>query len=217
MATLTEQDPDETLPSPFTTMIGGNLNYSSKKELAIDEGIVIGNIAYSKYSPFSGDTENILPCLIGLCALLIYVLAIYVVAKKLMPKCLEKCTASMDIKKFLLALAVGLGLVIGIPVVFGLLALSLVGAIVGGLIALIYALLVLLSIPTVLIMKSELLKTKLFKDKINSYLSLIIVTILFGLITLIPYAGPAIAFLVVITGTGELVFCCKKDCCCEKK
>lgn len=104
-------------------------------------------------------------------------------------------------------MSIGLALAILVPVVFILLTFSKIGLLVGILISLIYLILIALSIPLVLIVDSEFVRTKLFKDKLNSYISLLIITVLFYLITLIPYVGIIIIILAALKGSGKLVLC----------
>ncbi|MCL2383265.1 MAG: hypothetical protein FWC79_03785 [Oscillospiraceae bacterium] len=199
------------------TFVRGDLRYTSRQEIAFQDYVVLGNIYFTQYTFMDVLRADVFPHIIKSLALIAYVFLIYLIAKKLSSNNLNGITAAFcKIKNSLIALAIGLGLVILVPVTVVLLSLSQVGMFIGLLIALLYALLLVLAIPAVLIVDSKIVNDKLFKNKVKPWAVLLLLTILFYLIALIPFVGPTIVGLVALVGSGGLVLriCTKK---CSKK
>ena len=189
----------------FITVINGTLEYSAKKEITIEDGVILGGKpTYSKYSSMPKFKEDILPKLISLITCVIYTLVVYAIIKKFKPSLIESSTKTFTFKNVLISLGIGIGLGIGVPIIFVLLALSQVGVTVGLLIVLIYILMLALATPMLLITKAEFANAKMFGSKLNSYLAVMLIAVIYWLATLIPYAGPVLAILVSVIGTGRL-------------
>jgi len=195
----------------LTTVINGNLEYTSKNEINFSEGTVLGEVTYHKYSSIGALGKCLLSFLIGLAMLLIYVLVIFFVTKKLSFKCLDKAS-KLSPMQLLISLGIGIGLVIVTPLLFLLLCLSQIGALLALLIVIVYILLALLSVPTIISILAEFLKNTIgdtllagkVSDKVAEYLYLIDATILFALLMLIPFVNVILVVLTVLIGTGSL-------------
>lgn len=180
--------------------IAGNLNYSSIEELQISNGVVTGNINYSKYKNSSNLLPNVLDFILGLMATLAYVTIIYFIMSKFMPKYIEKLS-NLSIRDALIALGLGLGILILVPIISIILLISQIGSLIGLLLLAIYIILLIIAKPILIIYISSIIKNKI---SINSYLIISLLTLILSLLNLIPYLGFIVSILVIITGIGLL-------------
>lgn len=179
--------------------IGNGLDYTSKEELKFDEGIVIGDINFSKYSSLPIIVNSIKSLLFQLLSMLVFVIVLYLIIKLFNHKFLEKFS-NISIKKLLLSLGIGLAILICIPLLFILLFILKITAVLGFILLLIYLLLIILSIPIFIISLSEFFKSKLNNKLFNSLVCLICISIIFSIINLIPYVGSIFTLLILATG-----------------
>ena len=114
----------------ITCKISGNLNYSSTKESQIPDGILSGNANYNKYKSSPTLLSNIGEFVLSLLATLAYVLVIYFIINKFMPKYKEKLS-NLSIRDILLALGMGLGVLVLVPIISMLLFITKIGSLVG--------------------------------------------------------------------------------------
>lgn len=181
--------------------IDGNLFYSAKQELNIPEGIVLGEVSYSKYS-----SEPILPIIwkyaLNLITLLIFVYVIFFIINKISVNFISKISqvSAINLAK---AFGFGIAFLIAVPLICALLFVIKVGTILGFILFIIYALIIMLASPIFIISISEFLKNKL-NNKISIYLYILALTILLFLIGLIPYAGFIILLIINIIGVGTI-------------
>lgn len=190
----------------FKTAVQGNIEYTSENELNLTD-IVTGEKTFHKYSTTVPVLKIILSYVINLCALLLYVLVIYMIIKKFTPNCLEKISTKLNIKSLLISLGIGLALVIVVPLLFVLLAFIEIGVYLGFLVILLYFLLLAVSVPTVLIMISKILANIIGNKlgKLSEYICIAVVTFVFSLLLLIPYFNAILIILFILIGTGNLV------------
>ncbi|MDO5555759.1 MAG: hypothetical protein Q4G09_03680 [Clostridia bacterium] len=190
--------------------ISGDLNYSSLKELQIEDRIVSGNINYSKYEKPSSNKLSIefLDYIIKLLTTLVYISVIYFIIKKFMPKYSENLS-KFNISNLLISLGIGLGVLIIIPIISILLFVTGIGSILGALLLLLYILLLMLAKPVFVILVSKFIKDR-FSKSITNYVYIIIVTICLSLISLIPYVGFIVSTLVLLIGLGCFIKSLKK-------
>ena len=191
--------------SNITCKISGNLNYSSNEHLQIQDGIVSGNTNYSKYKSSSTLLSNIGEFILNLLATLTYVLVIYFIINKFIPKYKEKLS-NLSIRDILIALGIGLGFLVLVPVIVILLFITNVGSLLGLLLLVLYILSLILAKSIFVISITSLIKKKdTTESLLNSIIKLSVITIVLSLINLIPYFGIIISTLVIITGLGLLV------------
>ena len=185
-----------------TCLISGDLNYSSKNEIKIEDKIVSGNVNYSEYKSYNNLLSNIGDYLLGLLTSLVYIIIIYLGLNKFAPKFIEK-VSNLNVAGILKFLGFGILLFVALPVLSILLFVTTVGSLLGLLIAIIYALLLIVAKPIVVISISKLINRKV--KSINIYVAIIITTIALSLINLIPYVGFIVALLVIVLGLGLIV------------
>lgn len=194
----------------ITCLIAGNLDYSSNKEITINEGIVSGEVNYTKYSVPSSILSNIGDCLIKIISSLIFVIVLYLLMKKLLPNFTEKLS-KFTVKKLLVSLGIGLAVLIIVPILAVLLLITKVAAILGVLLILIYILLIISSIPLFTISIAKFIKSKMTKSSISAFVILIILTIVLAIIEYIPYFGFIFELIFSITAFGNLLISFKKE------
>ena len=193
----------------ITCKIGKDLNYSSNDELTIVEGIVSGNTNYSKYvSNTKTLSATILEYVLGILTSLVYILVIYLIINKFSPQYIDKIS-SLSISNILVALAIGLGLLILIPIISLLLFITRIGSLLGFLLLVLYILVLMIAKPIFVISISILIKDKFSNNSIgnnssvlSNIISILILTIILSLISLIPYVGFIVSLSVILTGFG---------------
>ena len=188
-----------------TLVIRGNLNYATKSELNIPDEVVLGTATSSEFVDNSSKTIKLTAWTFSFIALLFFVYTVIFLFRKLAPKALESLPTLGVVNIFK-------GLLAGFLSIFAVVALVLllfvlgIGIKVGIALILAYVLVLLLSTPLFLNKIALVLKFKL-----NHYVKLLIVTMIFFLITLIPYVGSIISFLVSLIGTGDVILAIFKN------
>lgn len=185
-----------------TCLISGDLNYCSLNELKIEDKIVYGNVNYSQYKASNNLLSNIGNYLLTLLTSLIYVIIIYLILNKLAPNFVEK-SSNINSSSILKFLGIGILILVAVPVLSILLLITQVGSLLGILLGIIYALLLIVAKPIVIIAISKLINKKV--KSINTYVAIIITTIALSLINLIPYVGFIVNSLILIIGLGMIV------------
>lgn len=190
----------------ITCLITGDLNYSSKNEIQIEDKIVSGNINYTEYKSSNSILSRIGNYLIGLLTSLIYVAIIYFILNRFAPKFIEKIS-NINSSSILKYLGIGILLFVILPVLSILLLISNVGSLLGLLLAIIYALLLIIAKPIIIIAFSKIINKRI--TSLNIYIGIGITTIALSLINLIPYVGFIVYLLVIDLGLGLIVKCIK--------
>ena len=196
--TLQNKDNDKDI----TCKISGNLLYSSKGELEIPNGIVSGEVNYSKYSSTSSKSvlSNVWNFVLELATLLVCVYIIYLLISKFAPKYLDKIS-NLSVKGLLKYLGIGVLFLILVPIISFLLLLSNIGSTLGIILILIYITLLLIAKSIFIISIATFAKNKL-NNNINSYLYILAIAVILSLINLIPYLGFIISLLTKLVGFG---------------
>lgn len=182
-------------------VIYGDLNYSAPNEIEIAEGLVTGTVNYEKISAI-GNATGVMDYVLALLTVLVYTLVIWLLMSKVAPKFYGKVTG-LTPKKMLLALLVGLIALIVVPFVSVLLLFTVVGIPVAFALMVVYGLIIAISFAmTVIAIAGKLADKVKALAKLNNLFAVIIVTIVLWALSLIPYAGGVISFLVVLCGFG---------------
>ncbi len=178
--------------------IYGNLNYSSKQEITLNNGVVSGEVNYSKYNSNFG--KELLNYLLNLIAVLLFFGLIYFVIVKISPEYISRLSyfKAIDILKYF---GIGLVILIIVPIVSILLFITNVGSIIGLFLLALYAILLIIAIPIFIITIAEFIKNRFF-GSINTFVIVLILTVLLSLLNLIPYFGFIVSILVLILGLG---------------
>ena len=144
-------------------------------------------------------TNKVVEVLMAIASLLIIGFAI----NGLFPSVYDKVLKDISIKNELKNLLLGLIALIIIPIVSIILLCTLVGALLGLILLLIYILMLIISLLYGSVVAGNLILTKLFKAKDNSYLSITVGIIALRVVSLIPYIGGLVYFLTFIYGMGK--------------
>lgn len=183
----------------ITCKISGDFNYTSKNEIKPADGIINGSSNFTKYS--TNHLKNIGSFLLNLLSSVIYVLVAYFIIKKFMLNFLDKLS-NITLKNMLINLAIGLGILILTPIICILLLITQVGAILGVVLALLYVVLLLIATPIFTILITEYIK-KAKNLNINSFVLLIIISVILQLLFKIPFVGSILSFLATLTAIGN--------------
>lgn len=194
----------------ITCKITGDLTYSSNTELQIQDGIVSGNTNYSKYENSSNLLSNIGEFIFNLLSTLAYVLVIYLIINKFIPKYKENFS-NLSLRDILIALGIGLGVLVLVPVIVILLFITNVGSLLGLLLLTLYILSLILAKSIFVISISCMINKKASEQSLlNTIIKLSMVTFVLSLINLIPYVGIGVSALVTVIGLGIIVKSIKK-------
>lgn len=183
--------------------IDGNLSYSTKQEISVPEGVVLGDISYSNYTSSTSTLSIIWMYILNLLELLVFVYIIYLLVSKFATKYIDKLSNISGIS-LLKYFGIGLGFLVAIPLISALLFVIRIGTILGFILLLIYALVFVIAKPIFIVSISTFLKNKL-NNKISIYLYILAISIILFLIELIPYVGFIISLLVYLIGIGIIV------------
>lgn len=180
-------------------VILGNLNYATGSEVAIPDGVVSGEVTTSKYVETSSKGFSIVSTLLSLVTLIVYVLAIVLLAKVFAPKALEKLP-EFNTKNVFASFALGFASLFAIFILFIVLCLLGVGVSLAFFSVVGYLFLVGLSFPLLVYKIADVLKLKL-----NIYLKVLIVTVAAFIIKLIPVLGSLVMFIALLVGMGQIL------------
>ena len=202
------------------TYIGGNLNYYANNEISFPESAVAGNINFNKtaatiifssmvggFPMFSSNLGAIIssPIVKGL-GLVISTLVVTLLAIFLTPKFLEK-VSSMKISNIFIALAIGLGVLIGIPVASIILIITIIGIPTSFALLTLYGLIIAFSKAfTSLVISSFITKKFNINGKLKFVLIALASTVVIWILSLIPFVGGIINFLNILLGLGTIVY-----------
>ena len=190
-------------------LIYGNLIYSAPSEIEIAEGLVTGEVNYTKASVLG--STSIMELVISLLTALVYTLVIWFLISKLSPKFYGK-VAEMKPKKMVAALIAGLIALIVVPIVAILLIITLVGIPVGLTLLAIYALVISIAFAlTTIVLANKLASKAKALVKYNNLFAVILVAIVLWALKLIPVVGGIISFLITLCGLGIFVLTFKKE------
>ena len=177
----------------------GDFNYTSKNEIEVSKDIVAGNSNFTKYT--SNPLKGVGSFLINLLSTLIYVLVAYWIVRKFMPNFFNKLS-NVSTKNMLINLAIGLGILVLVPVACILLLITGIGSALGVVLAMLYVVVLLIATPIFTILITEYIKK--FKNlNINSFVLLIIVSVILQLLFKIPFVGSMLSFLATLTAIGN--------------
>ena len=184
--------------------IQGNLNYFSDEEITIPEDSVSGE---THFTALKNNTVNISNYMYSLGAILVSAIVLWLIGLWLSPKLLHNTSHSITLKKVLQI--IGLGILV--PIVIVLLSIIILLIPITSqltiLLLCILAILFFISTSVAIININTMICNKL-KITQNLYKLgfLIVTTIVFWLLTLIPYAGMVISLIAMIWGIGSISY-----------
>ena len=184
--------------------IQGDLNYSSDEEIAIPEDSVSGETHFSQLQNNTFDISNYM---YSLGAILVSAIIIWLIGLWISPKLLHNTSHPITLRKALQI--IGLGIIV--PIVIALLSVIILLIPITRqltiLLLCILAILFFISTSVAIISINTMICNKL-KITQNLYTLgfLIVTTIVFWLLTLIPYVGMAISLIAIIWGIGSISY-----------
>ena len=189
--------------------VSGNLNYSSPKEIELGEDVVFGDVNYSKSSSKSASTFKFTGFLYNILTYVIFTVVLFFIFKFIKCKFMNN---SYNLKlNILKCLLFGLLGVILVPIISVILLFPGITVSLSFVLLAIYILSLLISTSIAIIVLSKLLSYKLEDslDKINptllTVLTVIVLSIIYKALQLIPAFGTLVSFILVFIGNGILI------------
>lgn len=183
-----------------TCIIRGNLDYATKSELAVPDGIVLGETTTSSYTDKTSFAYTLLSKLVAYISFLLYVFVIAFVFKYIAPNFIEKLSTITTTNIFV-GLGVGFALLIALVPVFVLLILTNFTISLGLILLLTVIFIASIAIPLFILAIANAWKS----EKINLYLRLLAVTTILFLVSLIPNIGITVTALFTIVAVGKIL------------
>ena len=188
-------------------LIYGNLRYSADNEKALADGVVEGETTYTSNNIFASNKsvgENILSIVSAFLLVVVTSLVIYALLNKFNPECIKKLNYSPI--SLLKAFGIGLLTIVAGVLIALVLFITSIGAKLGLILSVLLVLLGLLSTPIVAILVTNLLKPVVKAEKaVMYYIVLALVSIVLYGLTLIPFVGGLISFIIIVLGYGLIV------------
>lgn len=207
------------------TKIHGNVNLDASVIKFAGQVEIVGTLTYNDNAAVSGldnakygkvDVYHVVEAdgfalfvasvyakIIGAASLFLIVALICV----LMPKLHEKIDHEVAVDRFGMNLVIGLGVLIGVPVVALFSFLTFVAAPLGIIGLLIYGIMIYLSQGFSGIWLGHLIIEKLFKAKGNIFVEAVVGILILAGLALVPYLNVATGFLGLLLGLGLIVSC----------
>lgn len=185
-------------------MISGDLNYSSDKELSIQEGTVNGSTNYTPMAKAGNNTVS--TYLLSLGAFIATSILVWLICLWLAPKFLNNVSDSLTSKKILPV--IGLGILTPIAVSIACIILLILGVTAGVGLLLLSLLFIIIGISSAIftIAINKLVCAKLKIDKTIGFFGMLIATsAVIWAVELIPYVGSIVGLIAVIIGLGLVV------------
>ena len=188
-------------------VIYGNLTYASINDIEIPEGIVSKDIIHKGFisTLHNYSLKNII---IGIVSAIVTVLALYFVLNKFTPNFVEKINSKkLSAINLLKAFGIGLASIILVLLVSLILLVTFVGAKLAIILVLLYIVLCFISVPALSIAIAKALKPVLKVEKTIIFLLVLsaVSIVLYGL-TLIPFAGIVLSFIIKVTAIGLIIY-----------
>ena len=186
-------------------IVYGNLTYTSSNELTLSNNLVQGEIKYSKYENAFGEKsvqDIILDYIVDFLKVLLYTVAVFLLALWLAPKFVEKSSSFIG-KKSAMALGVGIiscvvAIIVSICLLFSVIAIPL-----GFAIFVLFMLMLSIAFAVTTICITNKVKEKFkFNNKYSTALTLILVTLILWALEQIPYVGFVVSIIVSLIGFG---------------
>lgn len=202
-----------TFDQELGTLIYGNLTYSSKSEMTIPEGIVAGITTYNENIDITEKEEvsivsTIASYVLDLLSRLVYTLIITLILLWLTPNYVEKVT-NMSTGKSFASLGIGFGAFVAF-FIFAILSIFLLISVVCipvALLGIFASIIVAYSANAIASIFFGKLFTRLFKleGKVKFVLFTLLSALVIWLISLIPFVGGFLSFLIWLFGIGAII------------
>lgn len=190
------------------TFIGGNLNYTASNELSIPESAVLGDINFTKSAEEEAPSvgSKISSIIFDILTLIVSTLVLTLLSIWLTPKFMEK-VSTMKISNIFIALAIGLGVLIGVPVASILVMFTIIGMPTAFALLALYFLIIAFAVGfTSIVISSFVTKKFNIEGKFKFILIAIASTFIICLLGYIPFVGGLIKFLTIPLALGTVVY-----------
>ena len=180
-------------------IIKGNLEYSTESNITVPDEIVSGEIKSTQFRKLVENKFSIQDAILSCITLIIYVFAIVFVSKRFASNAI-KSLSIINLKNVLISVIISFGATFAVFILFVLLLVSSVGLPLSFLLVIAYLFAMGISLPLFLQDISSFIKLN-----INEYIKLLITTIVFYLISLIPVLGSTVVFISLFASTGRIL------------
>ena len=197
-----------TFANETDTYIGGNLNYTANNELSIPESAVLGDVNFNKSAEKEAPSaaSNISSAIINILTSLFSTFVLALLTIWLTPKFLNK-VSNMKVSNIFIALAIGLGALVGIPVASIIIMITIIGMPTAFALLALYFLIIAFSTGfTSLVISSFVTKKFNIEGKVKFVLITLASTVVIYLLSLIPFIGGLIGFLNIVLALGTVVY-----------
>ncbi len=191
-----------------SAIVYGNLTYSASKELSLSNELVQGEVHYQKaLDSKESVTEVILEKVISACNAILYTLVVFLLCLWLAPKFLNNTSSTITVSNIFRSFGIGLLTILLASMVSIGLLFTFIGIPLGFAIAALLVLLLSISGAISSICITYKLKEKFaYSKKYLTYLTLIGVVVAIWALSLIPYVGWVISFVVKMFGLGTIIY-----------
>lgn len=202
-------------------IIYGNLNYTASTQVDIPESVIAQDRVTFNQEQKEEKTVSVKSIIIDGLVAIATVLVLYLLISKLAPKFAERIeNRKLSVLELLKAFGFGLVAWIALIIVVIILLLTQIGVKLAFIVGLLFAVLCLVSLPIFTIHLANSLRTVTKADKTYKfYILLALVSLVLYGITLIPFVGGIVSFLLAFIplGTTILIILPKKDLSDEEK
>lgn len=185
----------------------GKLNYSAPTEFNIPDNVVTDRDNQITYTKLSSTESSITDVIFGFGTAMLTALALYIILNKLTPNFINNISTNIvPIKKLLKALLIGLITTILVILFTILLTGTIIGTKLALILILLFTVLCFVAVPALSIAITKTLKPALKIEKDSKFLLVLALVsiVLYGL-TLIPFAGILLNFIIKVTAIGLIV------------
>lgn len=183
-------------------VIEGTLKYNEDVKIT-----GLDNVKYNALETYEDEEMNIetKDILVSKVISIISLIVITIIICAIFPKIYKKLSKEVSISKTFKNLLYGLCVLVLVPFAAIFTFITVIGIPIGIIGLLLYGIFIYLSVAVSATVVGNLILTKLFKQKDNAYLSIIIGILVVRIITLIPYIGGFIYFLLMLIGLGLIL------------
>lgn len=197
-------DTEETPSITSYGTIQGDLNYISDEEITVPESAVSGE---THFTSSKNNTTNISNYMYSLGAILVSAVVLWLISLWISPKITHNAIHSLTLRKTLQIIGLGILVPIVLTLLYIIILLTPITIQLAILLLCVLAILLFISTSVTLININAMICHK-FKITQNLYKLgfLIVITIIFWLLALIPYVGIILSLLVMIWGIGSVSY-----------
>ena len=184
--------------------IQGDLNYSSDQEISIPDGYVSGETHFSQLQNNTFDISNYM---YSLGAILVSAIVLWLIGLWISPKLLHNASHPITLRKALQIIGLGILVPIVITLLSVIILLIPITSQLTILLLCVLAILFFISTSVAIISINTIICNKLkITQNLYKLEFLIVTTIIYWLLTLIPYAGMVISLIAIIWGIGSISY-----------